>query len=96
MRGRQCRRGVDVRTGAFHGALSPVGSAIGVLLVAAPLVFRVTDAWVTVVVVAAGPVLGVLLLAVPGPARHLGTGLVVSLLTYPLALLVLLLLSTAS
>lgn len=73
----------------FHGPLSPVGAALGVLLVAAPYALGVADsaAWVAWV---AGPVLGLLLLFVPGTARHLGTGLVASALTLPLLLLALL------
>lgn len=71
----------------FHAPLSPVGAAIGVLLVAAPYAFTAVDeraAWAAWV---AGPVVGLLLLAVPGKARQLGSGLVASALTFPLLLL---------
>ena len=68
---------------SFHGRLSPVGAALAVLLVALPFVLGWAEgpaAWVT------GPVVGLVLLVVPGGTRHRGTGLVASALTLPLLL----------
>lgn len=70
----------------LHGPLSPVGAAIGILLVALPYAVASVDgpaAWAAWVV---GPVVGLVLLLVPGPARQLGIGLVASALTFPLLL----------
>ena len=73
----------------LHGPLSPVGAALGILLVALPFATGSIDlplAWVAWV---AGPVVGLALLVVPGHARQLGIGLVASALTFPLLLLAL-------
>lgn len=73
----------------FHGPLSPVGAGVGVVLALAPYSFGVFSAagWA---VALGGPVVGLALLLVAGPARHVGTGLVASALTLPLLFLALL------
>lgn len=72
---------------AWHGPLSPVGAALGVVLVAVPYVLGVDGAAPYVALSLLGPVLGLVLLVAAGPLRQLGTGLIASALTYPLGLL---------
>jgi len=74
---------------ALHGPLSPVGAALGILLVALPFAFDSVGAPAAWAAWVGGPVLGLVLLLVPGRVRQLGIGLVASALTFPLLLLAL-------
>ncbi|WP_156384345.1 hypothetical protein [Marmoricola sp. Leaf446] len=69
--------------------MSPLGAGLGVVAASAPYALGVQEplAWV---LVGSAPLVGVLLVLLPGRARHLGTGLVASALTLPLLLLALL------
>lgn len=79
----------------FHGPLSPVGAALGIALVALPYALGWGEGGATMIAWVAGPITGLVLLLVPGPTRHLATGLVASALTLPLLLLGVLLLGVA-
>ena len=74
---------------ALHGPLSPVGAALGILLVALPFAVGSIDTPVAWAAWVGGPVVGLVLLLVPGRVRQLGIGLVASALTFPLVLLAL-------
>lgn len=89
MRGPEPVGAAHVSGRELHGPLSPVGAAIGVVLVAVPFAFTSVDTGVAWAAWVAGPVVGLLLLVVPGRARQLGIGLVASALTFPLLLMAL-------
>ncbi|GAB3655830.1 hypothetical protein GCM10027596_09280 [Nocardioides korecus] len=74
---------------ALHGPLSPVGAALGILLVALPFAVGGMAAPAAFTFWLGGPVVGLGLLTFPGRARQLGIGLVASALTFPLLLLAL-------
>lgn len=83
-------------TARFHGPSSPLGAVIAMVVLASPLVLGITSAlWWSIAV--AGPVVvGLAMLPVAGRPRHLGTGLLVGALTYPLVIAMILLVSAAA
>lgn len=77
-----------------HGPASLVGVAAGLVLAATPVVLGLEAGW-WVVLLLVGPVVGLVLLLVPGTARQVGIGLVASALTYPAALLAVVVIAVA-
>ncbi|AWB91225.1 hypothetical protein [Aeromicrobium chenweiae] len=73
----------------LHGPSSPVAAVIALLVRASPLVLGV-DATAWWVVAVGGPVVaGVALLPFAGRPRHIGAGLLAGALTYPLVIVML-------